>query len=139
MNKFGAAFLAGLVIVVVGYNVRSTQESPTAQSQAVTAVGGNLSTQAKTITTAVDGTVTWTYPVAYPSGQVPIVVGVAQATFGATDVINVQLDGTPTNTAAKFRVTRTQQSVVALIGLTILSVPASVGATTLYVTARAPT
>lgn len=90
------------------------------------------------LTTAMDGTVTWTYPVAYGAGVVPVVTGLAVGTAGSTDVINVQLDGNPTNTAAKFRVTRTALSVVALLGLTILSVPASVGATKIHALARLP-
>lgn len=78
--------------------------------------------QGKNLTTAADGTVTWTYdtPYAVP----PAVVGVASYAAGSADIINVQLDGAPTASSAKFRVTRTQQSVVALLGLTILSVPA---------------
>lgn len=92
-----------------------------------------FSAQKVRIQTASDGTLTWTYPVAFPSSYIPRISVVAEATAGTTDVVNVQIDGTPTNTQAKFRVTRTQQSVVALLGLTILSVPASVGATWLHI------
>lgn len=88
-------------------------------------------------TTATDGTYTWTYPVAYPAGTVPNVQGNVQATAGSTDVLNAQLDGVPTNTQAKFRVTRTVQSVVALLGLTILSIPTSIGAQKLHLRAEA--
>lgn len=95
--------------------------------------------QARSILTATDGTVTWTYPVAFASGIVPVVNGVAQATAGSLDIINVQLDGIPTNVQAKFRVTRTVQTVVSLLGLTLISVPSTIGVTTLYVTAQAPT
>lgn len=88
--------------------------------------------------TTITGTYTWVFPVPYASGVVPICEAIVEAPVGSTDVINVQLDGAPTNTQAKFRVTRTQQSVVALIGLTILSIPTSVGVQWLHMTARAP-
>lgn len=90
--------------------------------------------QAASLTTDSAGSVTWTFDTAFAS--VPVVVPVAQATLGSTDVINVQLDGAPTMTSAKFKVTRTQQAVVALLGLTILSVPASVGVTIIKAIAR---
>lgn len=80
------------------------------------------------LTTATDGTVTWTYPVACSVGANPYVQALSRATAGSTDVINVQMDGAPTNTAAKFRITRTAVTVVSLLGLTILSVPTSPGA-----------
>lgn len=63
---------------------------------------------------------------------VPACQALAAPTAGTTDVINAQLDGDPTTTAATFRVTRTNKSVVALIGLTVLSVPASPGVTKLH-------
>lgn len=91
--------------------------------------------QEKHASTLLAGTYTWTFDEAFPAGVVPTVQVVAVATAGSTDVINVQLDGEATNTQAKFRVTRTQQSVVALLGLTILSIPASVGVTPLHMTA----
>lgn len=88
-------------------------------------------------TTATDGTYTWVYATPYPSGVIPNVQALVQATSGTTDVINVQLDGAPTNTQAKFRVTRTQLSVVALLGLTILSIPGTIGAQVLNLRAEA--
>lgn len=87
-------------------------------------------TQSKKLTTDAAGAVTWTFDT--PFAAAPDVTGVAQSTVGSTDVINVQLDGVPTTTQAKLKVTRTQQSVVALLGLTILSIPASVGATVVH-------
>lgn len=91
--------------------------------------------QAATLTTDSSGSVTWTYPSAY--GAAPVVEAVAVASAGTTDVLNVQLDGAPTATQAKFKVTRTQQSVVALLGLTILSIPTSVGSTVIHAIAKA--
>lgn len=98
----------------------------------------SLIEQCAIVTTTTAGTYTWTYPNAYASGVVPIVQSLAQGASGSTNVVNVQLDGVPTNTQAKFRVTLTQLSVVSLIGLTILSVPTSPGAIVLHVEALAP-
>jgi len=75
------------------------------------------------------GLITWTFNPAFDVGVVPRVCAIAETTSGVTDVINVQVEGTPTNTGCTLRVTRTQRSVVALIGLTILSIPSSPGAT----------
>lgn len=91
--------------------------------------------QVASLTTSTAGTVTWTYPIAYPSGTVPVIQAVGIAASGSTSPINVQLDGAPTNTQAKFRVTVTNLTAVSLIGLTILSVPASPGATNINVIA----
>lgn len=88
-----------------------------------------FSAQRIRVQTASDGTYTWTYPTPFASGVVPKISVCAEAGVGVTDVINAQTDGPPTNTQCKIRVTRTQQSVVALLGLTILSVPASPGVT----------
>lgn len=97
-----------------------------------------LAEQCAKLTTATDGTVTWTYPTAYGAGVVPVIEAVAVGTSGSTNVVNVQMDGAPTNTAAKFRVTLTQVTSVSLLGLNILSVPASPGAVPIHVTAKAP-
>lgn len=93
-----------------------------------TGADGLLSIQRARVTTAADGTYTWTFPT--PFAATPRVWAIVITAAGVTDVFNVQVDGTPTITQAKFRVNRTQLSVVALLGLTILSVPSSVGATT---------
>jgi len=84
-------------------------------------------TRRSRLQTASDGTLTWTYPTAFDVGVVPQIQAIAETAVGVTDVINVQIEGTPTNVSCKIRVTRTQQSVVALLGLTILSIPSSVG------------
>lgn len=158
-----AAFISAGLIVLLGIGVRSTQQGPTSHAQSLTvtpsqgtqgvqgtagATGATGATgptgptgtviQSSRATTATDGTYTWTYPVAYGAGIVPIIECLSQATSGSTDVINCQLDGAPANTAAKFRITRTQVTVVSLLGLSILSVPASPGATNIHITAQAP-
>jgi hypothetical protein len=67
-------------------------------------------------------------PVTFSSafGGVPVCAVTAEATAGDTNVVNAQIDGTPTATGMAIRITRTQQSVVALLGLTILSVPTQI-------------
>lgn len=84
------------------------------------------------IQTASDGTVTVTFSPAFDAGVVPRCNALVETGVGVTDVVNVQIEGTPTNTQVKFRVNRTQQSAVALLGLIILSVPASPGAQWLH-------
>lgn len=90
------------------------------------------------MTSATDGSLTWTFSPPFASGVVPRVVAIAETTSGVTDVINVQIEGTPTNTACNLRVNRTQRSVASLIGLTVLSVPATVGATVVHAVALEP-
>lgn len=85
--------------------------------------------------TATNGTLTWTFDVPFPAGTVPRINAIAETAVGNTDVVNVQVEGTPTATQAVLRVTRTNQTVVALLGLTILSIPASVGATWVHLSA----
>jgi len=87
---------------------------------------------------AADGTVTWTYSTPFDVGVVPRVVAVAEVASGVTDVVNVQVVDTPTNTSCKLLVNRTNRSVVALIGLTILSVPAQPGVTWVHAVALEP-
>lgn len=100
---------------------------------------GDAATQAQRVTTASTGLYTWTYPVAFANGVVPIIECAAEGPDPQGGVtVNAQVEGTPTNTAAKIRITRTASTVVALIGLTILSISTSV-ATVVHLTARAPT
>lgn len=89
------------------------------------------------VQTAADGTYTWVYPNPFASGVIPKLFIVAEAPAGSTDIYNAQTDGPPTNTQCKVRVTRGQASVASLLGLTILSFPASVGATWVSIVALA--
>lgn len=89
-------------------------------------------------TTAADGTYTWTFDPPFTTGVTPIVCAIAETGVGVTDVVNVQVVGTPTNTSCKLQVNRTQRSVAAVLGLTILSVPASVGASVVHAIALEP-
>lgn len=90
------------------------------------------------MTSAVDGSLTWTFNPPFTNGVTPIISAIAETASGVTDVINVQVEGTPTSTTANLRVTRTNRSTVALIGLTILSLPSSPGATVVHAIALEP-
>ena len=81
-------------------------------------------------TSAADGTFSWTFPSAFTNP--PVCAAVAEVSPGIADVINVQIVGTPSTTGASFLVNRTQRSAVALLGLTILSVPTQPGATKIH-------
>lgn len=94
--------------------------------------------QTTRVQTDANGNYTWTYPTAYAGGVVPRIEVVVETASGTADVVNAQVNGTPTNTVAIIKVNRTQQSAVALLGLTILSVPGSVGAQWIHITSRAP-
>lgn len=87
---------------------------------------------------AADGTLTWTYSTPFGVGVVPRCFGIAEVAAGVTDVVNVQVVDTPTNTQCKFLLNRTNRTAVALLGLTILSVPASPGVTWMHVCALEP-
>lgn len=82
-------------------------------------------------TSAADGSYTFNYS-AMPFTSAPVCSAVAEVASGVTDVVNVQIVGTPTTTSAAFLVNRTQRSVAAVLGLTILSVPAWPGATKIH-------
>lgn len=90
------------------------------------------------MTSAADGLITWTFNPPFTNGVTPIISAIAETATGVTDVINVQIEGTPTATAATLRVTRTNRSTVALIGLTILSLPSQPGATVVHAIALEP-
>ena len=82
-------------------------------------------------------TYTWTYPTAFASGVIPICNGIAECAVGTADLINVQLDGTPTNTSCKFKITRYTQGVVGLVS-GVLAINATPLAIVLHMTAFEP-
>lgn len=95
--------------------------------------------QSFSATTDTAGLYVWTFPTSFSSGIVPVCWAMAQGPNPAGGVlVNIQVEGTPSNTTASFRVTKTTQAVVSLLGLTLLSVPATVGATPITVFAKAP-
>lgn len=91
--------------------------------------GQRFDVRRERVTTATDGTYNWTFPTPFAAGVVPRIWGQCVTGAGILDVLNVQTEGAPTNVSCNIRVARTQRSVVALIGLTILSIPATIGAT----------
>lgn len=88
--------------------------------------------------TAADGNYTFTFTTAFGVGVTPICEATAETTPGVTDVINAQINGTPTNTAVNVIVTRTNRSVVSLIGLTVLSIPTQPGVTWVHIACLEP-
>lgn len=82
-----------------------------------------------------DGTLLWTFSSPFGAGVVPRCFAVAEVANTITDVVNVQVIDTPTNSQCKFLVNRTVRSVVALLGLTILSVPTAPGVIWVHVCA----
>ena len=88
------------------------------------------------VTSAADGTYTWNFSPAF--NNPPVCAATAEVTTGVTDVINVQIVGTPTTTSANFLVNRTNRTAVALLGLTILSVPSTPGATRIHLACIEP-
>lgn len=79
--------------------------------------------------------VSGTFDVVFSSamGSAPLCAVTAEATAGDTNVVNAQIDGVTTSTGFRMRITRTAQSVVALLGLTILSVPTQVATYANYI------
>lgn len=83
-------------------------------------------------------TFTWTYPTPFAAGVVPVCNAIAQTPTGNTDLINVQIDGAPTNTAVTFRITRYSQSFLSLLGINILGVNSAAVGITLHMLALEP-
>lgn len=90
------------------------------------------------VQSAADGTIAWTYPTPFAAGVIPRVVAVAEVAAGVTDVVNVQVVDTPTNTSCKLLVNRANRSVASLLGLTVLSIPSQPGVTWVHVIALEP-
>lgn len=60
-------------------------------------------------------TYAWTYPVAFSSGVTPIVSAIVQVPNGNTDLFNVQVMGTPTNTGCTFQITGVSAGLFGLL------------------------
>lgn len=82
-------------------------------------------------------TYTWVYPTAFPSGVVPVVSGIVQVPNGTTDLFNVQVMGTPTNTQCTFQINRVSAGLLALL-LGALSLNSTPVAATLHLIALEP-
>lgn len=84
------------------------------------------------------GTFAWNYPTPFANGVVPICNAIAQTAAGVTDLINVQIEGTPTNAQCVFRITRYSQSFLSLLGINILGVNGVALPITLHMLALEP-
>lgn len=85
------------------------------------------------ITTASDGTYTWTYPTACPAATVPIVQMTPEGSTSIT--YNTVIVGTPTNTSATIKIT--QVASVTILGISVLGIqPAA--ASVVHLTAICP-
>lgn len=91
--------------------------------------------QAVRATTAANGSYTWVFPEPYPSGIAPVITVTAQA--GGSAIINTKVSSA-TNTQCVVQVALANATTVSLLGLTILSVPASPGAQIVNITAESP-
>lgn len=69
--------------------------------------------KAKATTSA--ATYTWTYPTAFAAGVTPICMAIAQSPSGNTDLFNVQISGTPTNTQCVFQINRVSPGLLSLL------------------------
>lgn len=83
-------------------------------------------------------TYTWVYPVPFGMGIVPVCNGIAQTAAGVTDLVNVQVEGDPTNTQCVFRITRYSQSFLSLLGINILGLNTSALAIKMHMLALEP-
>lgn len=85
------------------------------------------------------GLITWVFDPPFDVGVVPRINAIAETATGITDVVNVQVEGVPTNAQCQLRVTRTKRSFLSLLGLDVLSVPAGgPGATWVHMAAVSP-
>lgn len=82
-------------------------------------------------------TYTWTYPTAFPNGVVPMINAIAQVASGNTDLFNVQVVGTPTNTSCVFQINRVSSGLLAVL-LGALSLNPTPAAITLHMWAVEP-
>lgn len=85
------------------------------------------------VTSVSTATYTWTYPVAFGAGVIPICSGTAEdPANSANDSYNIQVVGTPTNTSCVFRIIRTT------LALGILGFNATPGTINLHLLALEP-
>lgn len=86
---------------------------------------------------AAASTYTWVYPVAFPSGVVPVCSAIVQVPNGTNDLFNVQIIGTPTNTQCVFQINRVSAGLLALL-LGALSLNSTPVISTLHMIALEP-
>jgi hypothetical protein len=74
-----------------------------------------------------------TFSSAFTSGVIPLCAVTAETSTGDTSVVNAQMDGAPSATGMRIRITRTSITAVSLLGLSVLSVPTQVATYAHYV------
>lgn len=82
-------------------------------------------------------TYTWVYPNPFATGVVPVCNGIAQVPSGTTDLFNVQIIGTPTNTQAVFQINRVSSGLLSLLTGALSINPTPIAAT-LHLSALEP-
>jgi len=82
-------------------------------------------------------TYTWVYPTAFAAGVFPIVTAIVQVASGTTDLFNVQVVGTPSNTQCTFQINRVSAGLLAVL-LGALSLNPTPVAATLHMFALEP-
>lgn len=138
----GAFVLACFLAIVASPRAQSVNTTPSrgpmglvGSTGAAGTNGTNAVATAARPSTDTSGGYAWTYPSAcLNAGHVPFITAIAEGPSPQSGTnVNVQLEGVPTATAATFRVTKTQSTTVALLGLTItVSITGtSIGATVL--------
>ena len=83
------------------------------------------------------GRATWTFPVPFGSGVVPIVEVVAIKPSGATVSYNAAVYGDPTNTSVTVEATVINPTILGILGSILVAAPAPAG-TKLHITAFTP-
>lgn len=91
----------------------------------------------KPVMGAAASTYTWVYPVPFAPGVVPVCNGIAQVANGNTDLFNIQVMGTPTNTQCVFQINRVSAGLLGLL-LGALSINPTPVALTLHLIALEP-
>lgn len=82
-------------------------------------------------------TYVWTYPTPFNAGVVPVVNGIVQVPSGNTDLFNVQVMGTPSNTQCTFQINRVSSGLLSVL-LGALSINPTPIAATLHLIALEP-
>ena len=74
-------------------------------------------------------TFTWVYPTAFAAGVVPVVSGIVQVPNGTTDLFNVQIVGTPSNTQCVLQINRVSSGLLSLLTGALSINPTPIAAT----------
>lgn len=98
---------------------------------------GGAEVQRIRVATNASGLYTWTYPIPFAPGVVPVIECSCEGPDPQNGtVVNVQIEGIPTNTSCKIRVNRST-TTIQVLGISVLSLATSV-ATIIHATARTP-